>query len=141
MNTHHILLVDDDRDLLLSIQAFLTPRGYRVSCAASGAEAKQLIPSSRPDLIVLDVMMESDTEGLVLAQELQRDPQTQSIPVILLTGFMEHLDEKRQTMLFALDQPWPGAKLLEKPVHLDTLASTIERLLEERRVLDAAKEG
>jgi hypothetical protein len=44
-------------------------------------------------------------------------------------------------MLFALDQPWPGAKLLEKPVHLDTLASTIERLLEERRVLDAAKEG
>jgi CheY-like chemotaxis protein len=141
MKSPHVLLVDDDRDLLLSIQAFLTPRGYEVSTAFSGAEAKRLIPSLVPDLIVLDVMMESEAEGLVLAQELQRNPATRHIPVILLTAFLEHLDDKRAPLLFHLDQPWPGAKLLEKPVHLEALAATVERLLEERRALDTEKEA
>ncbi len=137
----HILLVDDDRDLLLSVQAFLVARGYQVSIALSGAEAKRLIPSLVPDLIVLDVMMESEAEGLVLAQELQRNPATQNTPVILLTAFLEHLDDKRTPLLFHLDQPWPGAKLMEKPVHLDNLAATVERLLAERRALDTATEA
>lgn len=131
----HILLVDDDRDLTRSIHAFLSARGYRVSSASSAHEAKLLLPSLAPNLIVLDVMMESDAAGLVLAQELQRNPTTRHIPVVLLTGFLEHLDDKRASLLPLLDQPWPGAKLLEKPVQLDALASTIERLLQEQRAL------
>jgi hypothetical protein len=59
----------------------------------------------------------------------------------LLTAFLEHLDDKRAPLLFQLDQPWPGAKLIEKPVHLEALAATVERLLEERRALDTAKEA
>ncbi len=136
----HILLVDDDRDLTRSVHAFLSARGYRVSSATSANDAKLRIPSLHPDLIVLDVMMESDAAGLVLAQELQRNPTTHHIPVVLLTGFLDHLDDKRAALLPALDQPWPGAKLLEKPVQLDALASTIERLLKEHRALQKETE-
>ena len=57
-----------------------------------------------------------------------------------MTWFLDHLDDKRAALLPALDQPWPGAKLLEKPVQLDALASTIERLLKEHRALQKETE-
>ena len=141
MTSPHLLLVDDDQDMLLSVQAFLASRGYKISTARSGADAKRLLSSLSPDLIVLDVMMETDSEGLVLAQELQRNPDTKSIPVVLLTAFLDHLDDKRASLVSQLDQPWSGAKLIEKPVQLESLAATIARLLEERQGMDAEGEA
>jgi CheY-like chemotaxis protein len=131
-----ILIVDDDLDLVRSIQAFLEGRGYVVLTAGNGTHARELLAAVRPDLIVLDVMMDTDTEGLDLAYALNLDERLRRVPVVLLTGFTQHLETGRFD--FILGRDWPGAKLLEKPVALPALAGTIERLIAERAALDHA---
>ncbi len=67
-----ILIVDDDRDLVASLERVLRGNGYDVATAYSGAEGLRALLAERPDLVVLDVMMETDTAGFEAADA---DPQ------------------------------------------------------------------
>jgi two-component system alkaline phosphatase synthesis response regulator PhoP len=134
---HRILIADDDRDLTRSIALFLGKRGYEVTTAANGREALAEIERERPDLCVLDVMMDSDTEGLNLAYRLNEDERTRDMPVVILSGFTRKLRQKHDTFAFLPDRGWPAAKLLEKPVELSQLAESIANLLREAEALRA----
>ena len=65
-----VLLVDDDADLVLANQLVLSRRGYSVRTAGSAAEALKQLQAARPDVIVLDVMMESNDAGFALARQV-----------------------------------------------------------------------
>ncbi len=134
---HKILVVDDDKDLVQSIRAFLSARGHEVSAACNGAEALTLLDAHKPDLIVLDIMMDSDTEGFHLAHRLKAEESTRRIPIIILSGFMNHLQDKYQQFEFIMGRPWPAARTFEKPVNLKDLADSIERILQEEAALRA----
>ena len=67
MKAKRILMVDDDRDLVASVKAFLEARGYEVDTAHSGIEARERLAVQRPDLVVLDIMMDYDTDGFNVA--------------------------------------------------------------------------
>jgi CheY-like chemotaxis protein len=124
-----ILVVDDDRDLVASTKAYLEARGYRVNTAHSGLEARAEMQRRRPDLVVLDIMMDYDTDGFNLAHGLKEDPATAGIPLIIVSGFTKELDEKTHIFEPMMYREWPAAKFFEKPVKLGKLADAIARLL------------
>ncbi|WP_295144598.1 response regulator [uncultured Reyranella sp.] len=84
----HILVVDDDTRLRELLKSFLSRNDFRVSTAASAAEARQRLGSLDFDLIVLDVMMPGET-GLEFATELRR---TDDVPILMLTAMVETKD-------------------------------------------------
>lgn len=136
MSAKKILLVDDDNDLVTSIEAFLTARRYEVSTAGNSKEAYKRIVTDRPDLIVLDVMMDYDEEGMVLASALKTDGPTRDIPIIMLSGFSVQKDVREKVLASLMGQDWPAESFMQKPVRLAELAERIEMLLnrmEERR--------
>lgn len=86
--SHHLLVVDDARDIRDPLAKYLTKNGYRVSQAESAAKARQLIKGSAIDLVILDIMMPGE-DGLSLCRHLR---ETTQIPVILLTAMTEETD-------------------------------------------------
>ena len=80
MKAKRILMVDDDRDLVASVKAFLEARGYDVDTAHSGIEARERLAQRRPDLVVLDIMMDYDTDGFNVAYKLRDEPETEAHP-------------------------------------------------------------
>jgi DNA-binding response OmpR family regulator len=80
-----ILVVDDDADLRDAIAFTLSGAGFAVGTAADGPAALAAIGTSRPDLVVLDVMMPGPS-GIEVCRQLREDPSTASLPVILLTA-------------------------------------------------------
>ncbi len=80
-----ILLVDDERDLLLNMQLALKSEGYEVITAESGREAVALARGERPDLVIMDGMM-PDMDGFTACRHIKDDPATANINVIFLTA-------------------------------------------------------
>lgn len=91
MAKEHILVVDDEEDLLELVGYNLTKEGYRVSYASSGEEAKQKARAELPGLIVLDLLLPS-VDGLEVCRALKADPKTLHIPVVMLTAKGEEID-------------------------------------------------
>jgi two-component system phosphate regulon response regulator PhoB len=86
-----ILVVDDEPDISALVAYHLARESYRVRTAASGPEAIRAAELERPDLVVLDLMLPG-MPGLQVLEELRRRPETQDIPVILLTARREEQD-------------------------------------------------
>ena len=129
MKAKRILVVDDDRDLVQTTKAFLEARGYAVSTAHSGIEARDELAKQRPDLVVLDIMMDYDTDGFNVAYKLRHEPATARIPVIIVSGFTKELETKTHIFEPMMYREWPAAKFFEKPVKLADLAAAIAELL------------
>ena len=87
--TAHILVVDDDRRIRQLLQSYLTEHGFRVSVAATAAEARQRMEGIVYDLLVLDIMMPGES-GLQLTQALRREGF--GVPVLLLSALADASD-------------------------------------------------
>jgi CheY-like chemotaxis protein len=120
-----ILLVDDDVDLVSMNRLVLEKKGHQVTAAYSAAEARQALAKDRPDLAVLDVMMESASAGFELAREVhQKFP---DLPMIMLSAVHEATGVPFR---FQPDDDWlPVLKFLDKPVEPGRLAAEVEAAL------------
>ena len=88
-DSKRILLVDDDDDFRTAVQGLLEAQGFQVAFARSGREALQRIREGRPDLVVLDVMMEHDFAGYEVTQSLRfsEDPiTTRPVPILMVSS-------------------------------------------------------
>ena len=112
-------------------ETYLEARGYEVDTAHSGVEARERLDERLPDLAVLDIMMDYDTDGFNLAHNLREDERTKAIPVIIMSGFTKELDTKTHVFEPMMYREWPAAKFFEKPVKLAVLADAIAELLAE----------
>lgn len=91
----HILIIDDEEDIREVAQVALeTVGGWQVSTASSGPEGLAQILAELPDAILLDVMM-PDMDGVEVFKRIQADPNTQAIPVILMTAKTQAMDQQR----------------------------------------------
>jgi len=81
-----ILIVDDDQDFRASMSALLKPKGYDINEEGNKTDALKSIQLEKPDIILLDIDMTTDKEGLELAVELQKSPDFKKIPVIIISG-------------------------------------------------------
>lgn len=127
-----ILMIDDDRDLVQSIRIVLESRNYTVRSAFSGKDGYARIQEKTPNLIILDVMMATDTEGFDLAYKLRRDPRYQSIPIIMVTAFPKKMaEEGSDKFQHILGESWPVSQFIEKPVDPELLLSSVDNVLRE----------
>jgi CheY-like chemotaxis protein len=133
MDRQKILIIDDDPDIAELIKITLEANDYDVCHASSGDEGLKKIKELRPDLIILDVMMDSITEGFQVSYQL-RDPDPDSeyrefsrTPIIMLTGVQQQMGMK-----FSPEKDGdylPVDAFLEKPVRVDSLLEHIRKLL------------
>lgn len=107
----NILLIDDDDVFVEAVSAVLES-AYRIRRAANGNEGLQMVAEERPDLIILDVMMDYLSEGFDVARKLRKDTDTANIPIIMLTGV-----DQVYNLRMEVDESWvPCERYLEKPV-------------------------
>ncbi len=120
-----ILVVDDDPIYVKSTQAILESHGYRVDIAQDGSEALAIMERERPDLVILDVMMDWVLEGVTISQEMMSRRELQGIPIIMITSIRssEHL------RMFPQDQYLHINSWLDKPCAPDQLVSEVEKTL------------
>lgn len=127
-----ILVIDDDRDMVNSVRIILESKGYQVRAAYDGQEGMAKIEEKMPDLIVLDVMMATDTEGFDLAYKLRRHPDYGRLPILMVTGFSQKMNEMgTEGFQHIMGESWPVSHLLEKPIDPEELLAAVEALLRE----------
>jgi CheY-like chemotaxis protein len=123
-----ILLVDDDEDIRLAVQALLESRDYKVETAATKEEGLEKFTTVKPDLAILDVMMVSWQDGFELARELKKDPDLKNVPILMLTGVENKTGFEFKSA--AGDEEWlPVEGFLDKPVEPEVLLAEVEKLL------------
>ena len=125
-----ILLVDDDPDIRDSIRIVLEKEGYTVRTAVNGKRAVEELEKQRPDLMILDIMMATDTEGFDLAYDLRERKEFEGMPIVLLTSFLDKgREEGPDQFQHILGEEWPAKWLFEKPVDTKKLLDKIEGIL------------
>lgn len=128
-----ILIIDDDPDIVEAMKVVLESKNYEVAMAKSGEAGLERARQLKPDLIILDVMMESVDKGFEVARDLKKDNNYKDIPILMLTAIKEKIGlgfEKE-----AGDPDWlPVDGYCEKPLKPDELISEVENLLRERGV-------
>ncbi|NMB64532.1 MAG: response regulator [Spirochaetes bacterium] len=120
-NKKIILVIDDDPDILDSIKAILSANGFDVVTAMSGKEGIDAVASSKPDLILCDMMMERIDAGTKVAQEIKKS--NPSIPIYLLSS----IGTATATNIEIDKLGFNG--VFQKPVNPDNLVATIKKAL------------
>jgi DNA-binding response OmpR family regulator len=129
-----ILVVDDDPDIVATSRIILESNGYEVQTAVNGKDAVSILSRTKPDLVLLDVMMTSDTEGFDLAFKLKEDPEFKDLPIIMLTSFLDKVRaEGPGPFEFILGEAWPVEWLFEKPLDTKKLLARIEAILKAKK--------
>jgi DNA-binding response OmpR family regulator len=123
--SHKVLIVDDEANIVISLEFLMKQAGYRVDIARTGDEALAMIDQFAPDLILLDVMLPG-VNGFDILQRIRQEPQHARMAVILLTAKGRDVEVTKGLAL--------GANAyITKPF------STHELLAEVRRCLDEAQ--
>lgn len=126
-----ILIIDDDPDMVLAAQMTLEAGGHEIFTAANGSEGLDKVREIKPDLIVLDVMMDSTTEGFQVSLKLRSLDATsefkeyRGIPIIMLTAI-----HTTTPLRFGPEDDYlPVDVFLDKPLDPDLLSAKVEELL------------
>jgi DNA-binding response OmpR family regulator len=117
-----VLLVDDDNDILIAMQAAFEPTGAVIDLAADGNKAVELAEKHQPDLIILDMMLPKRSGFLVLEKLKARKPRNIKPFIIMVTG-----NQGKRHQVYA--ESLGASEYFTKPVKLDKLIATAERLL------------
>ena len=125
-----ILIVDDDMDYLFQIKLKLEQFGYKTITADSQREAELILEKTRPDLAILDLMMENEDSGFILSYRIKK--KYPDVPVIISTGVAAETG-----ITFDIQdenyRKWIKADLfLDKGIRSDVLQDEIEKLLEKK---------
>lgn len=121
-----IAIIDDDPDILDASTLVLTAKGYEVITAANPTDAYTIIIDKKPDLIILDVMMDEPDDGFFLAQRLRKEKIV--TPILMYTSI-----SKTVGMDFDKSEMVPVDDFVEKPISPDELIHKVEKLLKKSR--------
>lgn len=121
-NKKQVLVVDDDQNIRDLLYQELIEEGFTVIEAADGIKAIKKIKESKPDIIILDIMMPG-MNGLDVAAVIKNDPEFKDIPVLILSI----VDDNQRGMHLGID------KYMKKPFEIENLLTEIERLLSEKK--------
>lgn len=130
-----ILIIDDDADIVLAVRLCLQGVGHEVFDARNGEAGLRRLPEVKPDLIILDVMMDTTTEGFQTALKLRSsDPDSplaayRHVPIMMLTALHSTTD-----LRFAPDADYlPVDVFIDKPIDPDRLIQAVNGLLVKSR--------
>ncbi|MBU2552684.1 MAG: response regulator [Proteobacteria bacterium] len=129
-----ILIIDDDPDFAETTQAMLESADYEVCLAEDGKKGLDMIIQEEPDLVILDIMMESMFEGFSVISTLRGTPEFidyRDIPVIMVSAVRQEYGSR-----FSLPEGGEhlqGDVYMDKPIKAKELLETVARLLAENR--------
>ncbi len=130
-----ILTVDDDPDIVLAVRMCLEDAGHEVFEASNGEEGLRQVAEVKPDLIILDVMMDTPTTGFQMALRLRNpDPTSpladyKDVPILVLSSIHSTTD-----LRFGPDENYlPIEEFIDKPIDLDLLVSKVNTLLNKKQ--------
>lgn len=116
----HVLIADDESNILMSLEYLLSKHGYLVSVARSGTEVLAQFERNRPDLLLLDVMM-PELDGFSVLQRLRENAAYGDLKVILLTAKGREVEVRKGLALGAdayVTKPFSTRELLDKIAQL-----------------------
>jgi len=136
MANEKILIIDDDDDLVQAMRLPLEGAGYKVARAASGDEGLRQVKVVKPDLIILDVMMDTTTAGFQVSLAL-RNPEPSSeyaafrhVPILMITAI-----HTTTPLRFGPDKDYlPVDAFIEKPIEPEALLKQVRKYLVKRAV-------
>lgn len=99
-----VMMVDDDANMIKFLTAVLEDNGYEVTSALNGSDGLKMLKEQVPDLLVLDVMMPKKS-GFTLFKQIRRDDRLKEVPVLMLTGVAQSLQEMDDESEDTLQRP------------------------------------
>lgn len=146
--TKTVMVVDDDANMITFLSALLEDNGYAVSSANNGSDGLKMLNESPPDLLVLDVMMPKKS-GFTLFRQIRKDEALKDLPVIMLTGVAQSLQEMDEESEDTMQRPQDNLRealrkqiqqmrgeglispnmFVDKPIEPDAFISRIEELI------------
>jgi DNA-binding response OmpR family regulator len=111
-----ILIVEDEPNIVVPLQFIMKDNGYDVAVAFSGEEAVDAITESKPDLILLDIMLPG-MDGYELCQMIRQNPDWKGIKIIFLTALGREADRAKGMALDAdayITKPFSNKEVVEK---------------------------
>ncbi|MEW6579612.1 MAG: response regulator [Chloroflexota bacterium] len=120
-----ILVVDDESDTLRLLHTILQISGFDPITTLNSADAIGLAERERPDVVLLDIMM-PQPDGFVLCKQMRQNPATKDLPIIFVTAYQSLDIEERRVEA-------GGDLIMHKPITADSLISTINQVLNNRR--------
>jgi DNA-binding response OmpR family regulator len=124
-----ILIIDDNPDFLFTMETFLKRNGFATVIAEDGKKGVELAQKERPDLVLLDVMMETLFSGFEVCKQLKLDPGLKDVPIIGISGMGDELGvgykKESDKEYFNPDE------FFEKPVDKGKLLAKIKELLKQ----------
>ena len=130
MSSKKIVIIDDDPEICDAMSNILSQNGYQVFTALDTRKGHQLFVDTRPDLLILDIMMETMDEGLNFATEVKKNDGVFGVPILIVSarppvenGYGRALDE---------DLDWIHADIfMEKPVEPEELIHNVKLLVKD----------
>jgi len=116
-----ILIADDKPEVVELVRVSLEEEDYEIIDASNGKETLKRARLEKPDLILLDVVMPK-MDGFEVCRQLKKDPQTQEIPIIMLTAKGQEVDKEKARQLGASDY-------ITKPFSPSALLTSVEEIL------------
>ena len=120
-----ILIVDDDPDFCETTRLVLESAGYQVVTAADGQEGLRKVAEEKPDLVILDIIMETVLEGLHVSEQLANDPDSRQIPILMVTS----IANTDYAALFPTDEYIHIDGFISKPISSANLLNRVAALL------------
>ncbi len=120
-----VLIVDDEPNILLSVEFLMQREGHEVVTARDGQEAVELLAAAKPDLMILDVMMPRKN-GFEVCSEVRADPAFADMPILMLTAKGREAEVKKGESLGA-------DAYITKPFSTHELVAKVQALLDGQR--------
>lgn len=113
---HHVMLIEDEPNIMEAIRFILSRDGWKVSCHSDGATALAAIQRVTPDVVVLDVML-PNRSGFEVLKDLRDDPALKDLPVLMLTAKGQTKDRERAALLGSnafMTKPFSNAEVRDR---------------------------
>jgi CheY-like chemotaxis protein len=125
--TKTILLIDDDADVHEVVKMILEPKGFQVECALTGPAGLEAAHKLKPDLLLLDIMLDTPSEGFHIAYSLKTDEVLKDIPIVIVSSI-----GKKMGIDYAKElgtEYVPASHFIEKPFNAETLLNAVNQAL------------
>ena len=126
-----IVIVDDDKDITTAVRVILENENYEVYDASNKKDGFEKVKSVKPDLAILDVMMDSMQDGFELSKDIRKIPEFKYLPIILLTGIDSETGVSFKSA-FGITDMMPVDAYIEKPVMPNILLAEVKKLLSKK---------
>lgn len=125
--TKTVLLIDDDADVHEVVKMILEPKGFQVECALTGPAGLEAARQVMPDVLLLDIMLDTPSEGFHIAYTIKNDDVLKQIPIVIISSI-----GKKMGIDYAKElgtEYVPASQFIEKPFNAETLLNAVNQAL------------